>query len=182
MVDYAAAKAVNGKTRRLFLTLWLAILAALLMCALAPAPALADEEGSESTNDTILEYVPITGEATTENLPDGQVQITVTSTNGTGSTLPGHMVEFKAPDGWELVSGSLKSGVENTEDGAAVSTTAVFQKGSGKTDGGSKRNPTIKTACPARATRPSTSASPSCAPPREPCSSSPRASCISRAR
>ena len=148
MVDYAAAKAVNGKTRRLFLTLWLAILAALLMCALAPAPALADEEGSESTNDTILEYVPITGEATTENLPDGQVQITVTSTNGTGSTLPGHMVEFKAPDGWELVSGSLKSGVENTEDGAAVSTTAVFQKGSGKTDGGSKKKSNNKDGLP----------------------------------
>ncbi len=135
MVDYATVPAANGKTKSLLRLCWLAILAALVMCALAPAPALAEEE-SESTNDMILEYVPITGAATTENLPNGQVQVTVTSTNGTGSTLPGHMVEFKTPDGWELVSGSLKSGVANTEDGAAVSTTAVFQKATGDGSGG----------------------------------------------
>ena len=114
---------------------------ALVALVLAPAPALADDSSTEVTNDEVLQAAPLEGSATTEGLPDGQVQVTVTATDATEISLPGHLVQFEAPEGWELVSGSLKSGIQTTEAGATQSTTAVFQRKSGsdgKSDDGGK--------------------------------------------
>ncbi len=133
MVAYTGTRALDAKRGGARLALLLAILAAFAALAFAPAPALADDE---VTNDEIMEVMPLDGSATVENLPDGQIQITVSSTNDSGQKVPGHLVEFEAPEGYELVSGSLKSAVQTTEDGGTLSTTAVFKKASGKKDDG----------------------------------------------
>ncbi len=111
---------------------------ALLALVISPSFALADDASDELSNDEVLELASLDGSATTEGLEDGQVQVTVSSTNNSGAAIPGHLVEFEAPDGWELVSGSLTSSTQTTEGGDTLSTSAVFKKGSGsssKTDG-----------------------------------------------
>ncbi len=118
-----------GKRAGMLLVLLLAVVA--LAFTLAPRIALADETaGSESTVDP-FEFLPLEISASTDGLPDNQVQITVTGTNAASMELADHSVSFKVPDGWTLVSGSVSSTPATTQDGESVSTTAVLAKGSG---------------------------------------------------
>ena len=145
MDAYAGTHARGFRKGGMRLALLFTMTTALVVGALAPSLALAEEE---VTNDEILQVASLDGTATVENLPEGQISITVSSTNNTETKLTGHLVEFEAPEGYELVSGSLKSGIQSTDPSATNSTTAVFQKTGdaskkdgdddkdGKTDGG----------------------------------------------
>ena len=144
---YTGTRALDAKRGGARLALMLAVMAALVALALTPTLARADDVVD---NDEVVNAVPLTGSATVKDLPDGQIQITVSSTNDSGADVPGHLVEFEAPDGYELVSGSLKSAVQTTKDGDTLSTTAVFKKTgeSTKKDTGNKVNTGKKGALP----------------------------------
>ncbi len=97
-----------------------------LVLAFAPGTALADE--AENTSVDPFDYLLLDVSASTDGLPDDQVQVTVTGTNKVGMELIDHKVSFKTPDGWTLVSGSETSEGATTNDGDTVSTTAVLAK------------------------------------------------------
>ena len=132
-------KQVAGK--RIGMTLLLMLAALILAFAFVPRSALADEEtdsGSDAVVDELdpFEFLPLSVTASTDGLPDDQVQITVVDTNEVGMELVDHSVSFKIPDGWTLVSGSISSDPASTKDGESVSTVAVLVKGSSGGQGG----------------------------------------------
>ena len=126
--------------KRTGMALLLLLTAFVLAFAFVPRAALADEatdSGSGSAADEIdpFEFFPLSVTASTDGLPDDQVQITVANTNEVGIQLTDHAVSFKVPDGWHLVSGSLSSSAATTNNGESVSTVAVLAKGSSSGDG-----------------------------------------------
>ena len=122
--------------------LLLSILVALVLAlVVVPFSARADEAASgEASNESAtseidpFEYLPLEMTASTDGLPDNQVQVTVTGTNKMGVDLATHYVTFDVPEGWSLVSGSTTSESLSTQDGDAVSTTAVLAKTAGEQD------------------------------------------------
>ncbi len=122
----------NGKRVITFLVMLLAALALAITAApcMARADDAADATESEDTTVDPFDYLPLDVVASTDDLPDNQVQITVTDTNKLDTDLSEHSVSFKVPDGWSLVSGSTSSKTVATKDGESVSTTAVLAKGS----------------------------------------------------
>ncbi len=122
----------SGKRVIAFLVMLLAALALAITAApcMARADDAADATESEDTTVDPFDYLPLDVVASTDDLPDNQVQITVTDTNKLDTDLSEHSVSFKVPDGWTLVSGSTSSKTVATKDGESVSTTAVLAKGS----------------------------------------------------
>ena len=125
---------LTDKRRGTVLALLLAALA--LVLTFVPKVALADETDSSSLDP--FEYLTLDVAASTDGLPDDQVQVSVTGTNKVGMELADHTVSFKVPDGWTLVSGSTSSTPATTQDGESVSATAILAKNAG--DGGTGSN------------------------------------------